>query len=392
MPNDKPYHKPRHQAGADVLTMACRRIEEIYRRFDQVQISFSGGKDSTVCLQLALDVCRKIGRLPVKAFFYDEECIPPQTVEYVERTSKLPDLELTWYCIPVEQRNACSRKSPNWWPWAEEDKDKWVRPVPLLAVTTGPPGFARQTIPNMLPLLHPPASGTACQILGIRTQESMTRYHVIASKSTPDAYLSQADEWPWIWRAYPIYDWKLEDVWLAPVKMGWDYNRAYDLMEAAGIPRPGARCSPPFGEQPIRRLDSFKTCWPGLWDKMCARVPGASTAARYANTELYGMKLGSSAEPPAGLTWRSWMQQLMDKLDEDNRREVMIVTNMAVKCHYRYTKDPVPDAEPHPRSGFCWRTLIIPALAGGNKLNRQKQKVFNSAMNVRQANGVKSWR
>jgi len=101
MPNDKPYHKPRHQAGADVLTMACRRIEEIYRRFDQVQISFSGGKDSTVCLQLALDVCRKIGRLPVKAFFYDEECIPPQTVEYVERTSKLPDLELTWYCIPV---------------------------------------------------------------------------------------------------------------------------------------------------------------------------------------------------------------------------------------------------------------------------------------------------
>jgi len=70
----------------------------------------------------------------------------------------------------------------------------------------------------------------------------------------------------------------------------------------------------------------------------------------------------------------------------------MIVTNMAVKCHYRYTKDPVPDAEPHPRSGFCWRTLIIPALAGGNKLNRQKQKVFNSAMNVRQANGVKSWR
>ncbi len=44
-----------------------------------------GEKDSTVALNLALQVATERGRLPLDTCFVDEEAITPETVEYVER-------------------------------------------------------------------------------------------------------------------------------------------------------------------------------------------------------------------------------------------------------------------------------------------------------------------
>ena len=32
-----------------------------------------------------------------------------------------------------------------------------------------------------------------------------------------------------IYNAYPIYDWKTQDIWIANGKFGWTYNHLYDL-------------------------------------------------------------------------------------------------------------------------------------------------------------------
>jgi len=382
---------PRHFApqptGKTVLEMARARTLECYERFDRVVVLFSGGKDSTACLQLAIEAAGTTSRLPVNVVFYDEEAIPPETVEYMARVGDRPDVQLAWYCIPAEQRNACSRKSPNWWPWALEDQKLWVRPLPdhPSVIVKEPVGFARQTLLLLTPILFPPTCGTVCAIMGIRVQESITRRRAVTSTAGNDAWLKPYGDAKNVLKAYPIYDWNLEDVWLAPNLMGWDYNRAYDQMEAAGLSRNESRCSPPFGEQPIRRLWTYRVCWPELWDKMIARVPGANTAIRYANTELYGLAADGK---PDGLTYRDYCASLMERLEPESRAEMAKNIKMLVRQHHRYTDEAMPDEEPHRLSGFNWRDMIPLCLAGGNKFGRQTQKIAMKAMNNRAEMGV----
>ncbi|NDA79055.1 MAG: DUF3440 domain-containing protein, partial [Actinobacteria bacterium] len=148
----------------------------------------------------------------------------------------------------------------------------------------------------------------------IRAAESLTRRRAVTIKRGDRAFLVQLDQSPHISKAYPVYDWSTEDVWRAPSLLGWDYNRAYDVMEAAGITRNAARCSPPYGEQPYRGLAKFKTCWPDLWAKMTQRVHGAATAARYSTTELYGSRMGGDATlelPPEFKTWKAYAMAKM---------------------------------------------------------------------------------
>ncbi len=38
-----------------------------------------------------------------------------------------------------------------------------------------------------------------------------------------------------VYNFYPIYDWKVEDIWTAYGKFGWDYNKLYDLFYQAGV-------------------------------------------------------------------------------------------------------------------------------------------------------------
>ncbi len=38
-----------------------------------------------------------------------------------------------------------------------------------------------------------------------------------------------------VWTASPIYDWEIEDIWLAHYKFDYDYNKIYDLFYKAGV-------------------------------------------------------------------------------------------------------------------------------------------------------------
>jgi predicted phosphoadenosine phosphosulfate sulfurtransferase len=368
--------------------MAVARLDNCFRRFDKVVVSFSGGKDSTVCLQMAIDSARKAGKLPLDVVTFDEEAIPPETVEYMTRIAQIKDINLRWMCVPIKHRNACSERQPDWFPWAEEDREKWVRPLPPLAITSIPGMVRGMAIPECTPLIYGPEYGSVCVVMGIRCDESMSRYSAIArKKSSKNAYLSLFEGAKWINKCYPIYDWHTNDVWKAPNVMGWDYNHAYDVMELAGITRHNQRCAPPFGEQPIRGLHQFKACWPELWGKMVDRVAGAATAARYANTELYGMTL-KAASLPSGTSWREYTTDLIDGLSGDAKQEVAKAIKGLMVMHNNRTKDPIPDEEPHPISGFSWLMLCRIAKIGGNKFNRQSQKVANEAINNRKANGI----
>jgi len=382
--------RKKEQVEESCYDLSVARMRKCFERYDKVVVSFSGGKDSTACLQIALDVAREQERLPLEVISFDEEAIPPDTVDYMQRVADMPEVDFRWYCVPIQHRNACSEKQPYWYPWHPDDKEKWVRDLPATAITEIP-GFKHgMGIPECIPLIYGPEHGTVAMVLGIRCQESMTRYRSIAAKPAhikDDAFLTSHPTSKHIVKACPIYDWNTEDVWRAPSVMGWDYNTAYDALERAGVTRHLQRCAPPFGEQPIRGLSNFKVCWPELWGKMVDRVPGAATAARYANTHLYACGI-SDEDLPSGHTWRSYTFDLAKRLSGESKKEVCEAVEQLIKAHQKLSKDPIPDEKPHDRTGYCWKDICVVARVGGNKFGRQTQKINKKAILHRIKMGV----
>lgn len=381
-----PKANKKQYVDKDCMSLTLERMEYLFDTFDQVWVSFSGGKDSTACLNTALQVATDKKRLPLNVFTFDEEAIPPETVDYQQRVSDRDDINFLWYCVPIEHRNACSMKQPYWYPWAPEDKHLWTRDLPPTAITELLVN-KRCGIPDQVGKVFDHRKGTVANVMGIRTQESMTRYRHIATKTGDRAWIMPPSKFKFVQNCYPIYDWATEDVWLAPDVMGWDYNRAYETMTLAGIPLSMQRVCPPYGEQPIRGLWRFKSCWPELWAKMVDRVHGAATAARYANTDLYGCGV-KDEDLPEGMTWRELTIITLQKLDARSRKEAAHAIKGCVGIHNRRSSQPIPDDEPDPQSGFCWKTLYMAAKVGGNKFGRQSQKMTTKALLVRMKNGI----
>lgn len=368
-PNYKPQSRRKQGVDKSVYDLALERIRYCYDLFDHIAVSFSGGKDSTAVLNMCLAVAHERNRLPLHVIFYDEEAIPMEVEDYVRRVSQRPDVKLDWMCIPLKHTNACSSTSTSWITWDPSKQDLWVRPMPPEAITSLKyyhPEIEVLSIPEVNPVQFPPeAYGNTCMMLGIRANESMTRFQAV-SRRTHENYLVK------VWsgsdfggakisfgnlvKGMPIYDWDVPDVWTAPAKFGWDYCAAYDMMEMHGIPQTQQRIAPPYGTQPMKGLSMFRTCFPDVWDKICRRVPGANTAAMYGKTELYAQ---GKIEKPEGITWQDWTQQLLQEVPDDKMRKALAkVILKYTNQHYKLAGNrPILPYVAHPLVGLTWELI-----------------------------------
>ena len=387
-----------------VLDLAYERLNNAFDQFDTISVSFSGGKDSTACLNLTLEVAKERNRLPLDVVFIDEEAIPYETEHYCRRVSKHPDINFRWYCIPVVHRNACSRKQPYWYTWSPEEKNKWVRPLPPEAITkvdyyNSDVPSARLTIPFMFPMLYPVEKyGRTGVVMGIRADESLTRYRAV-SQRVHENYIIQPKETMPVeeairnkvdltkfpvrskrqknisnnagnyWKVYPVYDWSTQDIWTAPNELGWDYNISYDIMEKCGITHSAQRCAPPYGEEPLEGLWMYHECFPDIWDKMSTRVMGANTAARHALTVLYSNR--KNPEKPDGMEWIDYLSYWIRKFPPKEQLHIQNRINDLIAQHNKKTPDPIVKKTPHPITGICWEYLLKIAVRGDLKDRKQ---------------------
>ena len=367
--------------------MAVKRFEILYERFDTVVVCFSGGKDSMVTLEAAVEASSNLSLEPPVVVFWDEEAIYRETREYVARTSERADIRFVWLALPVKCRNACSRSEPFFYPWDASAADRWVYPLPEGAVAAHPEFRAGMTHTEMTRRLFPASEfGQVAVARGLRAQESLYRYMNVA-RDVPEAWLSTKAHGPDrnVFEASPVYDSTVEDIWLGVAHRGWDYNRAYDTYAALGVGLSAMRVGPLYCEEALANIRLLAEYDPRLYERILARVEGAATRARYADTSI--VKPGLVERPARYATWEEYTYALLDEWHPELGEKLARQLRLAIRLHEGNTNDPIRDEETHPITGISWRELAIAAYKGDWK-GRRLKLLTSSARHKLTASGL----
>lgn len=96
--------------GTDsVLEATQKRIEYLFDNYDNIQLSFSGGKDSTVLFHLLNAEAKKRDR-KFYVFFLDQEAEYQGTIDMMEWVMRQPNVIPRWYQVPTFMTNSCSQQ------------------------------------------------------------------------------------------------------------------------------------------------------------------------------------------------------------------------------------------------------------------------------------------
>ncbi len=315
------------------------RLKLVFENFDYVYVSFSGGKDSGVLLNMCVDYIRK--NLPGRklgVLHLDYEAQYSQTTEYVSKrlTEDTDILEVYHCCVPFKVTTCTSMSQSYWRPWEKQKEDIWVRQMPKDCYKADDFNFFNEELwdydfQHLFAkwLRRKKRCHRICCLVGIRTQESFNRWRTIHSNRNHRYFNSIKwirQTYMGICNAYPIYDWKTSDIWTANGKFHWSYNSLYDLFYQAGIPIGRQRVASPFISQALSTLSIYKIIDPDTWGKMVSRVNGVNFACTYGSSFAMGWK---SIKCPSDFSWKQYMEFLLCTLPDEiaaNYREKLRVS------------------------------------------------------------------
>lgn len=316
----------------NVYETTMERIKYIFNEFDHVYISFSGGKDSGVMLNLCLQYLKQnnINR-KITLMHLDYEAQYEMTTDYVQlMEDKYRDyLKIYHVCVPFKVKTCTSMYQDYWRPWEEKLEDIWVRKLPQIAMTKKDFDFYKDDMwdyefqEKLSRWIHKREKAKKTAVLvGIRTQESLHRWRAIHKERESyykgKKYSKKIDSN--VYNFYPIYDWKTEDIWIANGKFGFEYNKLYDLYYQAGLPIDMMRVASPFLSEGQETLKLYKIIEPHTWGKLVSRVNGVNFTGIYGGTSAIGWK---SITKPKHFTWKQYMEFLLDTLPTDTKEKYL---------------------------------------------------------------------
>lgn len=311
----------------NVYEKTQERLKYLFNEFDNIYVSFSGGKDSGVLLNLCIDYIRrnKLNR-KIGVFHLDYEAQYTMTTNYVNETlaANSDILDVYRCCVPFKVTTCTSMHETYWRPWEASKKDIWVSDLPKKCYTEKDfdyylPGMWDYEFQELFSQwIHNKnmAKKTAC-LVGIRTQESLNRWRAIHSERNYKKYGGK--DWTKlmfknVYNAYPIFDWVTSDVWVANNKFQWSYNKLYDIFYQAGLTIDQMRVASPFLSTAQDSLKLYRVIEPNTWGKLVGRVNGVNFTGLYGGTTAMGWR---DIKLPPGHTWKSYMEFLLSTLPKN---------------------------------------------------------------------------
>ena len=326
----------------NVYEALLERLQFIFCEFENIYISFSGGKDSGLLLNLVLDFRKKYyPDRQIGVFHQDFEAQYTVTTQYIERTFERikREAELYWVCLPMATRTALSSYEMYWYPWDDTKKEQWVRQMPDKEyvinldhnpITTYRYRMHQEDLAKQFGRWYRKSHGdkkTVC-LLGIRADESLQRYSGFLNKKygyKDECWISK--QFKNVWCASPLYDWKANDIWHANYLFSYDYNKLYDLYYKAGLTVSQMRVASPFNDYSKDALNLYRVIDTEIWCRLVGRVQGANFAAIYGRTKAMGYR---SIALPQGHTWKSYTQFLLDTLPKRLRNNYIRKFNTSI--------------------------------------------------------------
>jgi predicted phosphoadenosine phosphosulfate sulfurtransferase len=306
----------------NVYDESVNRIRYILDKFERVYVSFSGGKDSGVMLNLMIDELRKnYPNRKIGLMVLDNEANYTESLSFMHRIvqANLDVLEVFWCCLPITLPCTVSSYEIDWQCWGTKDQHRWIRPMSkesyIVNIDNHKFPFFRENMGyqefwDEFGEWYSQGKECAC-LIGIRTHESLNRWRAIVNenKQTHGGNLWTKRNTEHTYNCYPIYDWKTEDIWIANYKFEWDYNKLYDMFWKAGLSIHQMRVASPFMSESKSSLNLYRIIDPHVWITLCARVNGANFVATYGKQLNY-----HSFKLPKGHTWKSFVKFLLDTL------------------------------------------------------------------------------
>ena len=262
----------------NVLEEAKERIRCLYKQGKGIIVGTSGGKDSTVVLELTIEIAKEFGRLPVKAYFLDQESEFEKTIEYMRRLKKRTDeIDLFWFQAPFVLANSTSINQDFLDVWGEESRDKWIRekePDSIHEFQTDKVRF----FDVIKTLSREIIEGDYITLIGLRSEESRNRFINMCKKPIYKkiSWISRA-KYKNCFRAYPIYDWKFKDIWKYIDENKLDYNKIYDVFYQRGVSTRNARVSSIIHEMGVHSLKILQEIEPKTYNSLIKRIDGVSS-------------------------------------------------------------------------------------------------------------------
>lgn len=335
----------RMNIGSDVFRAGYERLYGLYKGGHRLVVCFSGGKDSTVCVELAIMAARDAGRLPVEVVCQDEEIAYPGTYEFMERTGNRKEVKMTWLVMQQPMVNIFNRETPYFWchdPML--DPNDWVRRPPAMGEFVEDKAIELMVNPLRFPVVARPQrrdwgednDPKLVAVIGLRTSESSKRLMGLHSSG---GYMTGSNDLG-VFNTRPIYDWQDGDVWKFIHETKCDYNRAYDTMRLMGIPKQRLRIGPPtMNAAGIDALTIASRAWPQWFDKVCKRLPGVRTAAQFGKR---------SVEPfrRYGETWEQcFIRECITEAPPWIAERATTLMTHILKTHSRHSTTPLPESK-----------------------------------------------
>lgn len=246
----------------NVFDAALLRLDIIINKHEEVCISLSGGKASTVLLHLAATVAKAHGK-NLTVLFIDREAQHTQTISHIQHLKQLYRNVIDhfyWIALPLTIENSTVSNGQTWIAW--EDNVEWWRRPPAEAITDKNAfpfyHYAMTDSQFTSAFLNWRASGkTLAFAMGtllyeVNNDDSLlTQEHYSAANKESHMESEAGDQ---IHTQYPLFDWQSQDIWLFNSLSKASYNPLYDLMCRSGTPRNNMKIQEPFEQ---RATDSF---------------------------------------------------------------------------------------------------------------------------------------